>query len=191
VTLSWIPNALTLARLALVGPVLWSLSEGWILLAAGLFAVAAVTDALDGYLARRLNARTALGAVLDPLADKALLSGAYVVLAWQGVLPVWLGVLVVGRDLAILAAAGAVRLRWGAFAPRPSPLSKINTVAQVVLAVFAMAQEVLAPGWDSGFADTLMLALIVAVASTTVSSGLGYAWTAWHRLWEMQDRERA
>jgi len=191
VTVSWIPNALTLARLALVGPVLWSLSEGWILLAAGLFAVAAVTDALDGYLARRLNARTALGAALDPLADKALLSGAYVVLAWQGVLPVWLGVLVVGRDLAILAAAGAVCLRWGAFAPRPSPLSKINTVAQVALAVFAMAQEVLAPGWDSGFADTLMLALIGVVAWTTVSSGLGYAWTAWHRLWERQDRERA
>jgi len=191
VTLSWIPNALTLARLALVGPVLWSLSEGWILLAAGLFAVAAVTDALDGYLARRLSACTALGAALDPLADKAMLSGAYVVLAWQGVLPVWLGVLVVGRDVAILAAASAVRLRWGAFAPRPSSLSKINTVAQVALAVLAMVQEELAPGWDSGSADTLILALIVMVVLTTVGSGLGYAWTAWHGLWERRDRGRA
>ncbi|WP_170294795.1 CDP-alcohol phosphatidyltransferase family protein [Roseospira navarrensis] len=177
---SWIPNALTLARLVLVGPILWCLAEGWFPAAVALFAVAGLTDALDGYLARRLDARSALGAALDPMADKALLSGAYVALAWLGALPVWLAGLVVGRDLAILIAAGLVRLRWGAFSPRPSMLSKVNTAAQLVLAAVAMIHQALVPESE----PVMLAALIGLVAVTTVASGLGYAWTAWHRLRE-------
>lgn len=186
-TLTWIPNALTVARIVLVGPILWFLAQGQTVTAVALFAVAGITDALDGYLARRLNARTALGAALDPIADKALLAGTFIVLAGQGVLPVWLVVLAVGRDLVILLGAAVIRLRWGAFAPMPSPLSKINTAAQVILVVVALGHTVVAPDTARPVLD----GLIGTVALTTVLSGLGYAWTAWHRLRHRPDRESA
>jgi cardiolipin synthase len=184
---TWIPNALTLARIALVGPILWCLAEGWLLAGGALFAVAGVTDALDGWLARRLDARSALGAALDPLADKMLLVGTFVLLAWQGVLPVWLAGLVVARDLAILLGAAVVRLRWGAFAPRPSRLSKANTAAQVALVVVALGQPLL----PVEIGAAVLSGLVVTVTLTTLGSGLGYAWTAWHRLRDRQGRTRA
>ncbi|KAA5604830.1 CDP-alcohol phosphatidyltransferase family protein [Roseospira marina] len=168
----------------MVAPMLWCVAHGVYGPAVALFVLAGVTDALDGALARRLNARSALGAALDPVADKALVSGAFIVLGSQAVLPLALAILVVGRDLAILAGAVIVRLRWGAFAPRPSRLSKLNTAAQILLVAVAMLEAWRLP-W-LGDAITPALALVVAI--TTTGSGLGYAWTAWHRLRERRNR---
>lgn len=170
VTWAVLPNALTVTRLLLVGPILWCLAQGWAVAALLLFVLAGVSDALDGYLARRLNARTALGAVLDPLADKALVSGVFVALAVLGDLPWWLVVLVVGRDLALVAGVGVVRWAGGAFAPRPTRMSRLNTVAQMTLLAASLAVPVLAPT----VLAPVVTALVPAVAVTTLVSGLDY-----------------
>lgn len=174
---SALPNALTILRLLLVGPVLVSIMAGWTVMAAVLFLLAGITDALDGALARRLNARTALGATLDPVADKALLSGTFVVLALEQVLPIWLALLVVGRDTAILAGAVVVRVVGGVYAPRPTRLSRVNTALQVGLLALVLAIMAMAPG----LTGPAVAWLAPVVALTTVASGLEYAWTAFGR----------
>jgi len=186
VTLAWLPNALTVARLVLVGPTVGCILSGWTGLALTLLLAAALTDVLDGWLARSLRSETPLGALLDPLADKALLSGAFVALGWTGALPPWLVVLVAGRDLAILAGALAFRIGGRSFVPEPSRLSRLNTLAQValvavVLALDALAEGGVVPGPAAG--AWVVSALIGAVVLTTVGSGLTYAergWRRWH-----------
>nr|WP_246423722.1 CDP-alcohol phosphatidyltransferase family protein [Roseospira goensis] len=169
-----LPNALTALRFVLVIPTLWCIADDRTLVALVLFVVAGLTDALDGTLARRLNARTALGATLDPVADKALLSGVYIMLALVQVLPAWLALLVVARDFAILLGAGVIRLCGGAYVPVPSRLSRFNTVAQVTLGAGVLATEALAPDMTRQLAAVL----VPVVAVTTVTSGLAYAWAA-------------
>nr|WP_281242548.1 CDP-alcohol phosphatidyltransferase family protein [Rhodospira trueperi] len=165
-----LPNALTAMRLVLVAPILWCLMRGWDWAAFLLFLVAGLTDALDGALARRLNARTALGALLDPLADKALVSGVFIVLALRGDLPAWLAVLVIGRDLALVAGAILIRLGGGAFAPRPTRISRANTLAQIVLVAVALATPIL----SDGLTKPVLAILVPIVAVTTLASGLDY-----------------
>ncbi len=185
-TVSWLPNALTLARLLLVGPTVWCILTGHSGLALALLLTAALTDALDGWLARRLRHETALGAALDPLADKALLAGAFVALGWTGALPSWLVVLVVGRDLAILAGALAFRLSGRPFVPEPSRLSRLNTLAQVSLAAVVLVRDALTGGAaiaGPAAGAWLVAALVGAVVLTTTGSGLTYAergWRRWH-----------
>ncbi|MGH6854701.1 MAG: CDP-alcohol phosphatidyltransferase family protein [Aestuariivirga sp.] len=127
------PNLITIARILLVPFTVWLiLSEayGFAFLA---FAAAGISDGVDGYIARRYNLRTELGAYLDPMADKALLVSVYVTLGVLKVLPSWLVILVVSRDVLIV---GAFLLSWQMNRPvqiRPSMLSKINTTGQIVL----------------------------------------------------------
>lgn len=167
-----LPNAVTLVRLGLVAPVLWCVIGGREVAAFVLFAVAGLSDALDGWLARRLNARTALGAMLDPVADKLLVSGVSVALALQGVLPVWLVTLLVVRDLGLLVWGLTVRWRCGAFAPRPSRLSRVNTGVLVILVSTVLGTQALVPAWT----EAVGAALAPVAAVTTVASGLTYAW---------------
>lgn len=103
------------------------------------FVIAGISDALDGYIAKTFNRRTDLGAILDPLADKALLNGIYVALALSSHLPLWLAWLVVGRDVLIVAGVLAIRKRDPAFRIRPLKIGKLNTFAQIVLAAAALA----------------------------------------------------
>lgn len=165
-----IPNALTLLRLCAVPVILWAVVSERLALAFGLFAAAGLTDALDGFLAKRLDARTRLGAYLDPLADKALLVSLYVALGLAGHLALWLVGLVVARDLLILAAIGADILRGTPVRIAPSALSKLNTAAQIALAAFVLGA--LAFGIDAPGASLVGSAL---VAATTTLSGLAYA----------------
>ncbi len=137
-----------------------------------LFVAAGVTDAVDGAIARLCNARTALGAWLDPLADKVLLVSTYVVLGWLGHIPLWLVVLVVLRDLLILAYA-VVYVLAGEFNGSPILVSKINTAAQIVLAAMVLAH--LAFGWGGSL---LIEAFVYGVAGTTVASGAAYLMAA-------------
>jgi cardiolipin synthase len=109
--------------------------------------VAGLSDALDGYLARRFNWQTELGAYLDPIADKALLTTVYAVLTFHGYTPIWLGIAVVTRDVLIV---GAVVLAWLLERPinvRPLLIGKINTVLQVVVAGMVLAEYGLTLGW--------------------------------------------
>ncbi len=164
-----IPNLITLARIVLVPVVVWAILAGQAGLAFSLFVVAGVSDAVDGFLAKRFGMTTVLGAYLDPLADKALLVSIYVTLGINSELPLWLVILVVSRDIMIV---GGVLLSWLLGHPmkvKPLIVSKLNTLAQIVLASVALGALGLGievPG--------VKLAFIVLVALTTALSVAAY-----------------
>ncbi len=127
-----IPNILTILRILSIPLLIILLSEGLYHGALILFAGAALTDALDGFLARAFKQKTTLGAYLDPIADKLLLSSAFVTCAILKLLPVWLAVLVISRD--VIISVGILVLIVNSFAVeiRPTVLSKCTTLAQIV-----------------------------------------------------------
>lgn len=169
-----LPNLITILRIALVLPLFWLIVEqryGSALLVAGL---AGVSDAADGYLARRFDWRSRLGGLLDPIADKLLLIASFLALTLVGGLPAWLLALVVVRDLVIVAGAVAYHYLIGPFAASPSLLSKATTLVQI-LCVLAELLHL------SGLAEPpLLAALIGLTAVLTVLSGVHYVvvWTA-------------
>ena len=129
-----IPNLITLGRILLVPIVVWAIASGEMWIAFILFVAAGVSDAVDGFLAKRFGMTTELGAYLDPLADKALIVSIYITLSVNGIIPIWLVILVVSRDIMIV---GAVMLSWVLGSPvkvKPLLVSKLNTVAQILFA---------------------------------------------------------
>jgi cardiolipin synthase len=129
-----IPNLITLGRILLVPVVVWAIMSNAMWFAFMLFLVAGVSDAVDGYLAKRFNMTTELGAYLDPLADKALIVSIYLTLGINGDIPRWLVILVVSRDILIV---GGIMLSWLMGNPlkiKPLLVSKLNTVAQIAFA---------------------------------------------------------
>jgi cardiolipin synthase len=164
-----LPNVLSLARLLMapvVGYLIWKREYGWVL---DVLVVAAATDAADGWLARRMGAESRLGVALDPIADKALLSGASLALAVTGAMPWWLAGIVLGRDALILAVAGALVARGGEQREFPPSLwGKLSTVAQV-----AYVLAVVVSNAGLGLARTVVV-LSFVVAALTVWSGLDY-----------------
>ncbi|HEX5210557.1 MAG TPA: CDP-alcohol phosphatidyltransferase family protein [Pseudolabrys sp.] len=130
-----IPNLITLARILLVPIVVWAIATpGAMWIAFLLFLAAGVSDAVDGFLAKRFGMTTVLGAYLDPLADKALIVSIYLTLGINNLIPRWLVILVVSRDILIV---GGIMLAWVIGNPlkiRPLLVSKLNTVAQILFA---------------------------------------------------------
>ncbi len=164
-----VPNLITIMRIMLVPLIVWLILSNQMLPAFILFLVAGVSDGVDGFIAKRFNQETELGAYLDPLADKALLVSIYVALGVLEYLPSWLVILVVSRDVLII---GAVMLSWIMGRPvemAPVMTSKVNTTAQILLVVFVLA--------DLAF-DMQLNGLrdigVWAVAIFTVSSGAIY-----------------
>jgi cardiolipin synthase len=134
-----IPNIITLIRILLVPVIVWAIASGQMKIAFGIFVIAGVSDAVDGFLAKRFNMASELGALLDPLADKALLVSIYVALGIWGAFPRWIVILVVSRDIMIV---GAVIISWLFDKPipmKPLMVSKLNTAAQVALAALVLA----------------------------------------------------
>jgi cardiolipin synthase len=174
---SWrfLPNALTLARIAMVFPTVWSLHSDRPRTALALVVAAACTDALDGALARTYEWRSRVGAILDPLADKLLLVSLYGVLAWLSHLPVWLSVLVIARDLVIVGGAVAFYALYGAFEMRPSGLGKLNTAVQLALLGVVIGRLAGLP-----FPPWLVGPMIWLTAVVAVLSGVDYVLT-WGR----------
>ncbi|HET8726186.1 MAG TPA: CDP-alcohol phosphatidyltransferase family protein [Alphaproteobacteria bacterium] len=165
-----IPNLITLARLFSAPVAVWLVIVDEYMAAFWLFLAAGLSDAIDGLLARLLQARSLLGAYLDPIADKTLLMGVFFALGYNGKLSDWIVMLVVSRDIFILGGAILVQtLKPGSGALSPSLLSKLNTVLQIGLAGLAL-----------GFAAFAITATWVVdvlawvVAATTILSGLGY-----------------
>jgi cardiolipin synthase len=161
-----IPNLITVMRLLLVPvAVLMIAAQAWDW-AFVAFAVAGISDGLDGYIARRFDMRSELGAYLDALADKALLMSMFVALALTQIVPVWIAILVVSRDLMIV---GAVIVSWVLDKPvqiRPLWISKLNTAAQITFAgaaLGAMAFGVMQGIW---FAPLLYVVMALTLAST-------------------------
>jgi cardiolipin synthase len=160
---------ITLGRILLVPIIIWAIASDQMELAFAVFIVAGVSDAIDGFLAKRFNMTSELGALLDPLADKALLVSIYVTLGINDELPRWLVILVVSRDIMIL---GGLLLAWVLGHPikvKPLLISKLNTAAQIVLASVVLGTLGL------GIAlPRVTLALIVVVALTAVASIAAY-----------------
>lgn len=181
-----IPNLLTVLRILLVGPIVWLLAEERYVQALLIFAVAGVSDGLDGYLAKRNGWITRLGSFLDPIADKLLLVGSYVVLGWTGVLPIWLVLLVLGRDVVIVSGAFAFHYLVGQFEAEPTIISKINTFAQIVLVLVVVLGKIVA-----GLPPSLIEAMTFGVVVTTVASGAGYVWGWGRRAFRSSKETRA
>lgn len=170
-----VPNLITLLRLTLVPVVVWALFVGEYSLAFGAFLLAGVSDGVDGYIARRFDQRSELGAYLDPVADKSLLVATFVVLGIMAVLPLWLVVLVVSRDVLIFGAIGLATLMENPIAIRPLFVSKANTAVQIGLVVWTLAEL----AWGERF-PAIHLGLIATVTVLTILSGLAYlrSWSA-------------
>ncbi len=167
-----VPNGITALRLALVPLVIAAIAEGRYAQALGLFAAAAATDVLDGAAARRWGAVTQVGAYLDPVADKCLLSGVFVALAAAGAAPWWLVAAIFGRDLYILLGAAAA-LRWTRLRKFPPSIwGKISTFVQIVTALSMLARGAL----GGAGAEGLAAAMPWPCAAFTAYSGADYTW---------------
>lgn len=163
-----VPNAISLARLCAVPLAVWLVLEHRLGAAFVLFLLAGLSDAVDGWLARR-GRRSVLGSVLDPLADKALLVSMFIVLAAIEVLPDWLAILVVFRDILIVGGVGVLAFMGQPVAIRPLFVSKVNTALQILLVAFALLL--------SGYrlrAPVVTEVLIWLVAASTLISGAAY-----------------
>ena len=177
---SWIPNAITLARVLASLPLFWLLEEGhyvpalWLALAAGL------SDALDGIIAKRFGWQSVLGGVLDPIADKLLLTAGYLGVWWNHPELTWLVALILGRDVVILVGAFAWWRLIGAFTPEPSGISKATTLVQLVLLALLLA------GLAGHPVATLWIPPIaLATGLVTLVSGLDYVVRYGSRAWRL------
>lgn len=183
-----LPNLISALRIVLVVPVTVLLWQARFSEALYLFVLAGFSDALDGYLAKRYGWTSWLGGILDPLADKLLLIACYLTLGWHGLLPVWLVAAVLARDLIIVAGATAYHFWIARLEADPTLLSKLNTLAQIVLVLIVVINQA------SGIAlMPLADTLVYIVAFTTLLSGAWYVMTWSRRAWRATrpDKESA
>ncbi len=170
-----LPNIITFIRLGLLPVLLWAVYSRHYEAAFWLFVAASLGDGLDGYLARKLDQMSRLGALLDPVADKLTILGIALILAQQALLPVWIVVLMVLRDLIIVAGALAYQQVVGRLEMAPLQLSKLNTLLEFLLLALAL---LLANHWIAG--DRWLMPFLIVVAFSVVVSGIQYVWV-WSR----------
>lgn len=167
------PNAISLLRAMLVPVIVWLMLSGEHRLALYVFALAAISDAADGFVAKRFGQTSELGAYLDPLADKLLLVSTFVTLAGQSHVPIWLAVLVVARDLAIIIAVLLAALVRKPLAIQPSRISKANTVLQVLTVLFILLRLAgLASGATAAMAEQAMIMVTGVLTALSLASYL-------------------
>ena len=166
-----LPNFITISRLILTPAAIVMISEEQWRPAFLIFMVAGVSDALDGWLAKTFRLQSELGAVLDPLADKALIISIYVTLAIIGQAPVWLAILIVSRDALILGGVGVSWFLGRPIKVKPHLSSKITTAAQLLLAAVILSGE--AYGFRN---QPLETSLVASVAALTIASASVYLW---------------
>jgi cardiolipin synthase (CMP-forming) len=162
-----IPNLITLGRIILVPIVVWAITSGEMQAAFFLFLTAGISDAVDGFLAKRFHMASELGALIDPLADKALIVSIYVALGIAAALPISLVILVVSRDIMIIAG---FMLSWLVGKPmpvRPLPVSKLNTAAQILLATLVLAEQGF--GFEASLAVKVMTGLVAVLTLLSVA----------------------
>ena len=170
-----IPNIISAFRIFLVLPIAFHLyQESW-KVALVLIFIAGLSDALDGFLARKFSWQSRLGSFLDPIADKLLLIVIFVSLAHKDIIPLWLAFLVVARDAVIVIGAGFYQWKTRALEMSPLMSSKINTAVQVVFVLGLLVHLAILP-----LSDAWLLGLKIAVAVTTVVSGVLYV-ICWSR----------
>lgn len=163
-----LPNLISSVRILLVVPIAWELGHLHMMATLWLFAAAAVSDVVDGFLAKHFGWQTELGGILDPVADKLMLATTFVVLAYLELLPVWLTAVVIARDIIIVTGAVSYRVLLGPVAARPSLVSKLNSLCQVLLILWVLGAREFS--W-SPLGVVVMGALVLV---TTVVSGMDY-----------------
>jgi cardiolipin synthase (CMP-forming) len=175
-----LPNLICLARIALVWPTVAALHAGDYALAVVLFIIAAVSDGLDGYLAKRFGWTSEFGKFIDPVADKMLLVAVFVTSTWLGLVPWWLATAAIARDVMIGLGALIFRLWFGPLRGRPTIVSKINTLLQLgyLLGVMMGAAFEFPPA-------EVIAALAVITFITTVLSGFDYLFAFTRRAWDL------
>jgi cardiolipin synthase len=179
-----LPNLITLARLLAVPVAVWLILNGLLMPAFWLFVAAGVSDAVDGYLAKRLHAETVLGKYLDPLADKALLVSVFISLGSGGYLQSWLVIMVVFRDALIVAGALLYHTLTHNLRLEPLWISKLNTAAQIVLVAVVLGQNGLHVQ-----IEWMTQALVFLTAVTTFASGAAYVFEWTRRAATMEEGE--
>lgn len=170
-----LPNLITIARILCVPLIVWAITSGQMLPAFLLFVAAGVSDAVDGFLAKRFNMTSELGALLDPLADKALIMSIYVALGFSEALPRWVVILVVSRDILIIGGFLLAMLINRPMAVRPHLVSKFNTLAQILLAATVLAS--LGFRFDAGWA----LPFLIAIVTILTLLSIGFYVAQWIR----------
>lgn len=171
VVVSYIPNLLTLLRIAATPGLVMLLTYEMFASALLLFALAGVSDGLDGYIAKRFHYQTRLGAILDPVADKVLLVSCFIVLTVMGYLPFWLLVVVAFRDIVIVGGYLLLVILEGGVKMSPSRISKLNTVFQICLVAAVLVH--LAAG---AALPVVITVLIYVVTATSIVSCIHYVW---------------
>ena len=165
-----IPNFISLLRILLVPVIVIFLIQGAYVKALIVLAVSALTDALDGFLARVLKQQTILGAYLDPIADKALLASCFITLAIKGIIPGWLAVIVISRDCIILLGIAVLPIMSISYEMRPAFISKVTTAIQIIMVLSTLIFRIL-----PGLIDyQWIMFLHWATAFFTIASGLNY-----------------
>jgi len=181
-----LPNALSIIRIILTVPIVIALLKEQYLLVISLFLLAGVTDALDGWIAKQFSLQSRLGSILDPMADKILLTCTFVSLYWVGILPLWLLLLICVRDVIIVAGAlgyflgeisGASELL------KPTLISKFNTVLQITLVLYLLLIQ-----FTIEF-DTWLEIVFIIVATSTALSGADYMWL-WIKKFILQESKK-
>ncbi len=163
----YIPNIISVLRIFLVPIVIWLIITGNMQLAFTTFVIAGITDAIDGFLAKKFGWETELGAYLDPVADKLLLVSIYMALGAFAHLPIWLVIVVVSRDILII---GAILLAWMLDRPirmHPLMISKMNTTGQIILAALVLGDL----GFDLGLSGLKQLMVWLVGCLTILSTG--------------------
>jgi len=166
-----IPNIITVLRFLMVPPTLLLLLEERYTLALLIFAIAGLSDGIDGFLAKRFHWTSRIGAIMDPLADKLLLVCSFLSLAWLGLIPLALVVAVMLRDLMIVLGAIALHYRYGRFEMQPTRVSKVNTFFQIVLVLAVVFHY-----GEFAHIPWIVDALVYIVWATTLISGANYVW---------------
>lgn len=174
-SLSWLPNAISILRIALIAPILILILQGSFGWALALFLLAGFSDGLDGYLAKRFDWHTRLGALLDPIADKLLVAGLFITLAYTQDIPVWLAAVVIVRDVVIVAGAAVYNFFVRPVEGEPTRVSKLNTALQLLFLLFVISRAGF--GWPEPIALTVLGASVLV---TVVISGVDYVWS-WSR----------
>jgi len=180
-----LPNAISVLRIILVIPIVYLLLNKQFNLALALFVVAGLSDALDGYLAKKYNWSSRLGSFLDPLADKLLLVSCFAVCVVIELVPVWLFVLVVCRDLLVAFGALACHFLLEKFHGDPPFSSKLNTALQIIMLVIVFSSESLLT-----IPATWIEYVLYSVAATTVVSGAEYVWIWGFKYWNMKSENK-
>ena len=139
----FIPNLLSIVRIALVYPILYNIFLGNFIVSIIYFVIASVTDALDGFLARKMDWQTQLGKILDPVADKLLLSGTIFILWLNEYIPFYIFIIFISRDIAILIGAAIKMTLIESATPLPNFLGKFTTILQIVYIAIIYLKEIM------------------------------------------------